>query len=127
MIKRIAHIILVLLFFMTTTGFNLSRHYCVGEIVAVTFTTETLPCCAEGDVNCCNIVSDRFQIETKYLLPSEELPTEKNSIVNVVEYFNTTFIIDDFQKIKRQLIINYVHPPPFGLKTILAKHQSYLL
>lgn len=102
-------------------------HYCSGEMVSVTFSSELQPCCKEEVVNCCNIVMHRFQIVENYLKAQTEYHVE--NITQTLPFAKNNLSVDCYSPIKtiNLLSILYNSPPPLGIKDILSRLQSYLL
>jgi len=127
MMNKIVHIVMAMLLFVFTLGLNINIHYCAGKMVNVALSSAQQPCCNDGEVNCCNIVTERFDIDN-YNLPSQInfQPEEitKNSLAVLENTTNAsqiqTFVHGYFKK-------GNAPPWPKGVKTFLAIMQSYLL
>jgi hypothetical protein len=68
MLKRFAHIILVVFMLISTVGFSITRHFCGGELVDVRLAKDIDPCCDMPD-NCCHNESESFQLDEDYKTP----------------------------------------------------------
>lgn len=128
MFRKIVHIILSLFLLVANTGVCFSMHYCGGKIVCVSINPEHKSCCAEGEVNCCKIITEKIQLAEIYLIPqsdnlfqdiSRNLQFENQKLFKDAFYF--TFIAHT------QKYYNYKFPPPPKIKAKLASLQSYLL
>jgi len=102
MLKRIGHIIIILLLLCGTTGFTITRHYCGGRLMHASLFSTPGNCCKE-DCNCCHNekikihITDQFETSTfrtdfkagfKTLLENHSLPT----LLAFASSFTTPFI-----------------------------------
>jgi hypothetical protein len=127
MLKKFLHIVMAILLFVFTLGINFSTHYCAGNMVKVSLSSEHQACCADGKINCCDIISERFELDKNNLPVRGNYQFEhisENSLSLIVNVpgigLAHTLIYEYFSRINTP-------PDPAGMKTVLARLQSYLL
>lgn len=128
MLRKIAHIVLVVFLMVLTTGITISKHYCGDEIVRISLSSEHQSCCDEGEFNCCKIIKKKIQLVENYLTSqsnyqsvevSKKLQFVNHNLFKDVFYFS---FITHTQKYN-----NYKLPRPPKNKASLAMLQTYLL
>lgn len=74
MIRKIEHITITALFLILTLGFTVSRHYCGGALVHVSFFSNEVSSCTEGGMTCeadgcCQDKHQVVQLDEDYAAP----------------------------------------------------------
>lgn len=67
MIKKTTHIIIAAILILATTGFTISRHYCMGSLVSVSINHTSKDCCGNGHCNKCHNESQVFKVSADFL------------------------------------------------------------
>lgn len=128
MLRKIIYIVLVLFLMVATTGITFSKHYCGDEIVCVSLSSEHQSCCAEGEINCCKIITEKIQLVDNYLVSQSNyqfVDLSKNIQFANHDLFKEVY---DFTFVELTLLYNnYKFQPPSRKKVILARLQTYLL
>ncbi len=68
MLKKISHIVLTCLLLIATVGMAVSKHYCAGELVGVSFYGQNTHSCNMGD--CCQDETQVYQLKQDYSIPA---------------------------------------------------------
>ena len=120
MLKKIAHIALIILLTVATTGFTISRHYCGNHLVAVSI-FKTVKC-ACGDKDCHTDIR-QIKVSDNYSAPEvihSDAPTSIDlpSVVFVefVAFTHPTFSPAFFS----------IKAPPLSAKDTFAFLQTFL-
>lgn len=130
MLRKISHITFMLLLFLFTAGFTVSRHYCGGSLMDVTFFSDSATSCDENDMacsadNCCRDESQVFQLDHEYTSP---LVLDH---VQFIQFILTELIIPlafecPLSK-KVDLFVVAESPPPGDVREVLSELQVYRL
>ena len=126
MLKRLVHIISVLLLLTATTGFTLSKHYCGTDVVSVSINSEAEPCCDDmGNSDCCHNETEHFQLKVDFVNSNMDFQSKETNIdilfPAVFAFLQTTYIADQDIKIRYP-----ESPPPPEINTVLSLLQTYL-
>lgn len=122
MIKRINHIIIAVLLLVSTTGFTVHQHYCMGRLVETSIFSVPDFCCGEG-ADCCNNESEIYQLDEDFL--------DFIQIVDFTEVFIElpeleVLFVNNYQELTKPLqAIEILRPP--DRSTVLARLQVYSL
>lgn len=65
-IKKIGHIIMILLLLISTAGVSINKHYSGGELFSMAFFVEAESCC-ETPCGCCKETSEFVQVKADYI------------------------------------------------------------
>ncbi|MCT4602115.1 MAG: hypothetical protein N4A59_04290 [Marinifilum sp.] len=71
-LKKLGHIILVLLLLISTAGVSINKHYSGGELFSTAIFVKAEPCC-EIPCGCCDESSELIKVEADYLASAHEL------------------------------------------------------
>ena len=121
MLKKIAHIVLILLLTVATTGFTISSHYCGNQLVAVSIFK--LDKCNCGDKDCHTDVR-QIKVSDNYSAPeaihsdaltSIDLPSV--SFLELITLTHPALTSSAFFSVKA---------PPYSAKNPIALLQSFL-
>jgi hypothetical protein len=124
MFKKSIHIIFILLWTITTTGFTISRHYCGDRLISVSIDDSAESCCGP-ESGCCHNENEHIQVKDDFIAAQElenpPLPEYDNLFPVVYSYLSNIPVQITDQK------DNYLnsHPPP-KLSVILSELQSFL-
>lgn len=121
MVKRASHIVLVLLLLVSTSGITISKHYCGGNLRAVTIMTTPDPCCdTEG---CCHNDTEVYQVSDDYSITFLYIDFEQEVVpVPVLLAYNSSELIRPDVK----NIYTESHSPP-GVRLSLSTIQTFRL
>jgi hypothetical protein len=124
MINKITNTILLLIVFLTTTGFSISLHYCCDSLVSMSINSDVTPCCPVEN-GCCDNETQHIQLEENLTTPlSDNIQKfETEEILTVVDLL----ISEDLNEINYINSILSDSSPPGDLQENLAKLQSFLL
>lgn len=119
---KLLHIILTLVFTISTTGLAISKHYCGTELVEISIQHKDNNCCNAD--NCCSNEIEVFKLGDNFLLSTFSLQTiDVNSDIT---FHVLDQVIRDNEK--KGFFIKETHSPPFySLHTFLAILQVYIL
>jgi len=123
MAKKFIHIGLSLLLMVATTGFNLSMHYCGGELVSTSVNKEAKSCCDMD--GCCNNETLHFEVEDDFVgsAPAALVNTVELQILFPVYFIANQDLISKESK-SVHAFYDSSHPP--GTQARLARLQRYL-
>ena len=120
MLKKIAHIVLILLLTVATTGFTISSHYCGNHLVAVSIFK--LDKCNCGDKDCHTDVR-QIKVSDNYSTPEAIHSVAPTSIdlpsvvlVEIITFTHSSLSSAFF----------FLKAPPFTAKNPIALLQSFL-
>ena len=122
MLKKISHIILTLLFLITSVGVTVSKHYCGSTLKSVSVIVAPEPCCEIPD-GCCHDESITIKMENDFSITSlfvdfTPFAVELPSAIKLIQ--------DEYTGL--ETIVRFIHkPPPLTIQAVLSYLQSYLL
>lgn len=122
MLKKIVHIVLVLLLTVATTGFTINKHYCGDQFFSVSL-FKADKCNCGGQCDDCHTNIKQLKVTDNYSVPEAihpEAPTSANAIlVNDIEFSALIYpaVVSDI------LLLN--EPPP-GEQRLYTLFQSFL-
>jgi len=123
MMKRFINILVTGLFFFTTTGFTVTRHYCGDNLISVAIDSTPVGCGMNG--GCCHNESTLFQLkEDITLTQAVDLDTEFS--FDIQAYQNELIILNPTEAFVSNSYLKYEIPPP-DLSVYLAEIQSFRL
>jgi hypothetical protein len=117
----------VFLFFITTTGFTISEHYCGNKLISVTINAHAKSCCDNNTCSCCHNKTEHFQIKDVFVSAIILLD------LNISFLPDLKFLPHTYSNINTELeILESFCPykdshPPLKIETILSRLQRYLL
>jgi len=121
MLKKIAHIALILLLTVATTGFTISRHYCGNQLVAVSIFK--LDKCTCGDKDCHTDIR-QIKVSDNYSAPE----TIHSDAPTSIDLPSVSFI--EFVTLTHPALTSYaffsIKAPPHTAKNPIALLQSFL-
>lgn len=122
MLRKTGHIILLILFMVSTMGMTISKHYCGDHLKSVSILSPTDKCC-DIPVGCCHDENISIEIEKDYSASSfnYEFSTVLAELPNFIELFLT----DDTEMISRTEVFEQI--PVRKMQRVLARLQTYLL
>lgn len=131
MIRIILHSIVSLVLLISSMGFSVSRHYCGGDLVEVSFNVAAHhSCSSQGGTcetdGCCRNETQTFQLHEN-VTPSvilDHLPVFRTEIP---DFPASVFLIPKPESLNTNLFPDIYSPPPQALSVSLAERQSYLL
>ena len=113
MLKRLTHIIAVLLLMISTIGVPISSHYCGAKLVSVSIIHEVKSCCKgmRKCSGCCKNESHFYKIQNEYT---------QGEILQINPDFHLSFLSDLF----------YLYPNIIGLEgnidSITIQYKPYI-
>ena len=125
MFKRIIHIVLACLFFTTTTGFTLSKHYCGTEMISISVNVEAESCCDDMDnSDCCRNETVHFQLKENFVVSVSDFQFHDTDI-DIFQAVDLTFIFNSFSPDPDLDKTPTESPPPPEIKTFLSTIQVF--
>ena len=123
MIKRLAYILISAVMLFTTTGLIVSKHYCHGQLVSVSYGKDAESCCKSG--TCCHNEVEFHQLKENYISSITIDKVDFYELLVVIEYYlNQELINADFV----QFTDFYSgSPPTYNLHTFLSTIQNFRL
>ena len=122
MLKRILHIVLVLLLAVATTGFTIDKHYCGNQLLSVSI-FKADKCSCGGPCKDCHTNVKQVKVSDNYCVPEvihlqEPISSDLLFVYNNA-FFNLTYSaeVTDFFMLKE--------PPPGGPE-LFVLYQSFL-
>ncbi len=100
-IKKIGHIIMILLLLISTAGVSINKHYSGGELFSTAIFVEAESCC-ETPCGCCDEKSEQIKVDTDYITSSFDLTEAAqmdllfSSIPLLVDFENSQVITNNF-------------------------------
>ena len=103
------NIIITVLVFISTTGITIDRHYSNNELYSVSLVGDAKSCC-EGVCDCCDNVTERFQIKDNFLVSDIKKLIVYLSFTEIVLSNNNLFNINSVHSLKK-LFLSDRSPP----------------
>ena len=124
MFRKTTNTILVLIVFITTTGFSISLHYCCDSLVSMSVNSDATPCCPVEN-GCCDNQTKHIQLEENLTTPVSDT-IQKLDTVDIFSFdiLINSEIITEYQE---HFIDFFDSSSPRNLQENLAKLQSFLL
>lgn len=121
MLRKVSHIVLVLLLLLTTMGLTISKHYCGGNLISVTVLSEQEPCC--DNPGCCHDESFTVKVEDDFSATSFIYEFQDFAIIVpvVMQLVSENIDQDDLMAVSLET------PPPPDIQAVLSRLQTYLL
>ncbi len=124
MLRKLTHIIVMMLLLISTTGITLSMHYCGGRLVSTSIITEAKSCCGE-DCGCCENKTHHYEVKENFV--SSNI-IQKINIAQLNILIPVYFVLDyNFLNTEERSFHEpeNTSPPPI-IQTRLALLQTYL-
>ncbi|MCT4644978.1 MAG: hypothetical protein N4A74_08335 [Carboxylicivirga sp.] len=126
MLKKISHILMVIVLLITTTGMTVSKHYCSESLVNVNIFSEAKSCCEGGcSTDCCHNESERYELNEEFVLAISNIEFQE-VIIELILPFIQSFVINEVE-IQNFELSNFNAPPPPGVLDLLSDIQVYRL
>ncbi len=127
MLQKISHIILAALLMISTMGMAVSKHYCGGELVSVSFfENENDDSCCDMD-NCCHNEKQIYQVKEDFSVPSASaIPVLAELDILGYDLLAVESLITEPESENTNSYIDFSPPPP-KIQTVLSEKQVYLL
>ncbi|HYQ56338.1 MAG TPA: hypothetical protein VEP89_03245 [Draconibacterium sp.] len=122
MLRKTSHIILLIVFMVSTMGMTISRHYCGNNLKSVNIFAPTEKCC-DIPVGCCHNENVSVQIEKDYTASS--IAYDFSTIATELPDFAELFVVEENQ-IESETEV-FVQLPIRKTQAVLASLQTYLL
>lgn len=122
MLKKISHIILVLLVLVTTMGMTVSAHYCGGELKSVQLVTASDSCCGDSCGSCHNEII-KVEVEDDFTI--QMINFDFTQDFSFLPAFIQLLLVPSF--IEEIVQVAYHKPPPLKIQTVLSDLQVYRL
>lgn len=138
MFKKIIHIIIAGLIFVSTTGFTLNMHYCHDQLIDLALFSPAQSCCDTGNkvpcdtdnsvskMNHCEDVSLIVESIDDYVGSSYTVSFENDQSIDLLL---TASILFSFQGSNDEIVVEapwHKEPPPYQ-EVVLSQIQSYLI
>jgi len=121
MLKKIVHIVLVLLLTVATTGFTISKHYCGEHLFSVSiFSAEKCSC--GNQCKDCHTNIKQVKVSDNYSAP-EVIHPEAPTSTDVLFVYNNGFSTFTYPTIITTFFL--LKAPPPGAQNPLALFQSF--
>lgn len=121
MLKKIVHIVLVLLLTVATTGFTINKHYCGNHLFSVSvFKAEKCDC---GD-KCkdCHTNVKQVKVSDNYSAP-EVLHPEAQTSADIFFVYTSEFLFSTYPVVASTVV--FLKAPPPGYQNFFALYQSF--
>ena len=126
MFRKVVNSFLALLFFITTTGFAVSKHYCGSFLMDYSINSKAEPCCDDlRDCGCCHDEAEHHQLEDEFLFPAFNINVE-NEYEDILFFFDSFSILNIADVFEKEILYHAKPPPTFTLQTQLSLFQTYL-
>jgi len=126
MFRKIKHIVLLVLFVMTTTGFSVSKHFCGSFLMDYSINSKAEPCCDDlGDCGCCRDEAEYHQLEDDFLFPIFIINIE-NEVEDIFPFCDSISIVNETDVFEKEILFHAKPPPSLTLQTQLSLFQTYL-
>ena len=89
MLRKITHIIIVVLLLVTTMGMTIDKHYCGTRLVSVSILNEIESCCDITD-DCCHNDSESYKLSVDYAY--SQINTDFNPVPTELPAFSTHYL-----------------------------------
>ncbi|MCU4173980.1 HYC_CC_PP family protein [Carboxylicivirga sp. N1Y90] len=110
MLKKISHIIMVIVLLVSTTGMTVSKHYCQGSLVNVNIFGEAKTCCDDiGTSKCCHNESAHFELDEDFVIAVNNVEFQQTNFDLLLPFIQVLV----FKEIESQNFeLAYFNPPP---------------
>ncbi len=126
MLRKVSHIVLALLLFVTTTGLTFSKHYCHSKLVSVSLFKEAKSCCGPGSCSCCHNESETYRLDEDFpVAPALEIP--ETASIELIVLALPVYLTSHEQDVPIDDFLIEESPPPPTIQTVLSQRQTYLL
>lgn len=122
MLKKTGHIVLLIVFMVSTMGMTISRHYCGNHLKAVSIFSTTDKCC-DIPVGCCHDENISIEIEKDYSTSSFNY--DFSTVMLELPILIEQFLTDDTEIISGTVVFEQI--PVRKMQRVLARLQTYLL
>ena len=131
MIKKVAHIAVVVLLLLATTGVTVFKHYCGNSLISKTIGYTEKHCCTNGHCNSCHNDSQSFKINDDFESSNYNLDF-KSPASSILDTFLNNVLIGlstAFSPSAVYLIYHrtYIEPPLLAAMDQCARLQVYRL
>ncbi|QGY44511.1 hypothetical protein GM418_12825 [Maribellus comscasis] len=124
MLKKAVHIVLASLLLVSTVGMAVSKHYCRGDLVSVSFFHEAHSCCSMA--GCCQNENHFYKVKDDFSSPAVlAVPLLAEIDILGQQFFQIETLLPENNK-NTQLSYSD-SPPPLTVREVLAREQLYLL
>lgn len=122
MLKKITHIIIVVLLLVTTMGMTIDKHYCGTRLVSVSILNEIESCCDITD-DCCLNDSETYKLSVDYTY--SQINTDFNQAPTELTALSTHYLSLFEGNCSDAVYSLYI--PPRITQTPLSVFQAYRL
>ena len=122
MLRKISHIIIVLLLLVTTMGLTIDKHYCGTRLVSVSILDEAESCCDMSD-DCCHNDTETYKLNVDYTY--SQINTDFNQVP--IELPALSFHYLSLFEGNSSDAVCSLFIPPRKIKTTLSVFQTYRL
>lgn len=122
-LKKFIHIFIAILWLSASTGFSITKHYCGGKYVNMSFNSTPESCCENSD--CCRNESEAYQLDEDTVIQHDVIINQAISF-DIMVFENPFFELENPKSIE-SVFFDGNHIPPPDLPDILASFQSFLL
>ena len=122
MLKKISHIIIVLLLLVTTMGLTIDKHYCGTRLVSVGILNEAESCC-DMDDDCCHNDTETFKLNVDYTY--SQINTDFNQVPTELSALSFCYL--SFFEGNTSDVVFSIYIPPRKTQTTLSDFQTYRL
>ncbi len=142
MLKKISHIILVVLMLISTMGMTISMHFCRHQLYDIAFFGQAKSCCCathmetspkghhchmEHDhTNDCENETIHLHKVDNFIYSDTNIHFEQVSLSTLFSFFVTLIHFDFTSTVNKVEFFNYNFSPP-NVKVVLALLQTYLI
>jgi hypothetical protein len=123
-LKKALNILITLNLLVATVGFTIHKHYSRGELYSYSVFTSPESCC-EGVCNCCDEVSETFQLRLDYTANLDQVQLKVPEITHF-----TAFAVEPVRDCIERVVAGHYFDqdlPPPDLPATLSLLQTFLL
>ena len=127
MLKKAIHITLILAILISTTGFTLHKHYCMGRVMSLAVNHEAASCTdlgTEDPMPCCDDVSQVLKVHEITQVSFDFDSTPQLYQLALIEWFSVDFSLEITEEEAPQS--HYYLPPPPS-HDLLVEYQVFLI
>ncbi len=125
MLRKVIHMILVLILLVAASGTTLSLHYCGQELVSAAINEEA-PSCCDGNGGCCHNKDIHFEVKDDFVA-SPQIDVVKN--IELDTLFPILYMVFSEVPMETESKVAYAFfdsSPPPKIQTRLSLLQTYI-
>ncbi|MBS2212662.1 hypothetical protein KEM09_14685 [Carboxylicivirga mesophila] len=126
MLKKVSHIVMVLLLLVATTGLTVSKHFCQGSLVDVNIFGGTKTCCDDNETSeCCDNEFSHFELDENFVIAANDIELQEVTLELLFPFIHS-IVINEVERLDIKLV-SFNPPPPQEVLDFLSDIQVYRL